>query len=76
MERFLVRKSAPQSEVQHLVNHPKEVPLKKKSIAKRGAYKNNPSKFEPMSGPETNLTLIPGRVWQMGLTCIVSGTCV
>ena len=42
MERFLVRKSAPQSEVQHLVNHLKVFPLKKKSIAKRGAYKNKP----------------------------------
>ena len=42
MERYLVHKSAPQSEVQHLVNHLKEVPLKKKSIAKRGAYKNKP----------------------------------
>ena len=42
MERFLVRKSAPQSEVQHLVNHLKEVPLKKKSIAKRAPYKNKP----------------------------------
>ena len=33
------------------------------------------SKFEHMSEPETNLTLITSRVWQMGLPCIVSGTC-
>ena len=33
------------------------------------------SQFKHMSGPETNLTLITGRVWQMGLPCIVSGTC-
>ena len=32
------------------------------------------SKFEHMSGPETDLTLIGGRVWQMGLPYPVSGT--
>ena len=26
-------------------------------------------------GAETNLTLITGRMWQMGLPCILSGTC-
>ena len=29
------------------------------------------SKFEHMSGPETNLTLNSGRVWQMRLPCIM-----
>ena len=29
-----------------------------------------PSKSKHTSGPETNLTLITGRVWQMGLPCI------
>ena len=32
------------------------------------------SEFEHISGPETNVTLITGRVWQMGLPCILSGT--
>ena len=33
------------------------------------------SKFKHMSGPQTTLTLITGGVWQMGLPCIVRGTC-
>ena len=33
------------------------------------------SKFKHMSGPENIFILITGRVWQMGLPCIVSGTC-
>ena len=32
-------------------------------------------KFKRMLAFETKLTIITGRVWQMGLPCIVSGTC-
>ena len=48
----LVRRTAPQSEVKHLVQHLKEVG----------------------KSPETNLPLITGRVSQMGIPCVVSGT--
>ena len=40
-----------------------------------GVSRIPPSQFKPMSAPETSLTLITGEVWQMGLPCIVSGTC-
>ena len=40
-----------------------------------GHYWVTLSTFEHLLRPETNLTLITGRVWQMGLSCIVSGTC-
>ena len=39
---LMVRKTAPQSEVQHLVDHLKEVPLKKKSIGSGAPYKKKP----------------------------------
>ena len=82
MERFLVRKTAPQSEVQHQL-----MPIKTKEQGQGASLQGVTvalardvsrillSKFEHMSGPETNLTLITGRVGQMGLPCIVSGTC-
>ena len=43
------------------------------TVALAGGVSRIPlSKFEHMSGPETNLTLITGRVWQMGFPSIVT----
>ena len=78
MEQFLVRKSAPHSEVQHLVNHLKEVPLKKKSIANRGAYKNALSLYMHVNRKEAGhcKQLMPKKAIEQGPGAPLQGVTV